>query len=281
MEAAGIARSLVKGLGLTAPPVQVSYLEAPPPGIARHPHGAPSVCTFFSEGQRSAFWVDLSGHEACEIGAFVLGIAPAGELGSRLMSTVATMQRDGYLVPGEEARIPRNATPPRYVAYGPLGSLPVPPTNVLLFATPRSAMLAMETAAGPVPVNGRPMCSIVPMLNAGAKVAVSIGCIGSRLYTQMGDDRMVVGIRGDYLEEFVQRLATIATANEHVESEDARRKALYPAPARAGPSATTPRRPRSPPRRARVAPSARGRAGTRARRRSTDRRRDRSRRSPG
>lgn len=270
-----IARALVDGLGLTAAPVQVSYLEAPPPGIPPHPHGAPSVCTFFAEGQRNAFWVDLTGHEACEIGAFVLGIPPAGELGTRLMATVSTMQRDGYLAAGEEAHIPRNTTPPRYVAYGPLGTLPVPPTNVLLFVTPRSAMLAMETAGGAVPVNGRPMCSVVPTLNHGAPVAVSIGCIGSRLYTQMGDDRMVVGIRGDYLEEFVRRLATIATANEHVEEEDAHRKAGYHPPKSPGAPATTTRRRATTPRRARAGPSGRARAGTRARRHSPGRRRGR------
>lgn len=269
-ETADIASALVERLGLSDPPVQVSYLDAPPQGVPQHPQGAPSVCTFFAEGQRSPFWVDLAGHEACEIGAFVLGIPPAGELGTRLMATVGKMQADGYLAVGEEARIPRNPTPPRYVAYGPLGTLPVPPTDVLLFATPRSAMLAMEAAPAPVPMNGRPMCAIVPTLNAGAPVAVSIGCVGSRVYTRMGDDRLIVGIRGDFLEEFVRRLATIQTANEHVAAEDRARRAGYsPAPT-AAPRAPIRRRPsRSPrPRHARVGPSARGRAGRRGPRRS-------------
>ena len=156
-----------------------------------------------------------------------MGIAPEGELGARLMATVGKMQADGYLAPGEEAKIARNAKPPRFVAYGPLGSLPVAPTDVLMLATPRSAMLAMEAAQGPVPVNGRPMCAVVPTLHAGAKVAVSIGCIGSRVYTKIGDDRMIVGIRGDFLEEFVRRLGTITTANKHVAEEDRARQAEF------------------------------------------------------
>ena len=226
-ELTAIARELTDGLGLARPPVQVTYLDAPPKGVAEHPGGSPSVCTFFAEGQKKAFWVNLQGHEACEIGAFVLGVAPEGDVGRRLMATVGAMQKEGYLAPGDEAKIPRNATAPKYVAYGPLGSLPVAPTNVLMFAKPRSAMLAMEASGQPVPVNGRPMCAVVPTLNHGAPVAVSVGCIGSRVYTQMGDDQMVVGVRGDYLEEFAKRLRTIRHANEFVKDEDERRKAPY------------------------------------------------------
>ena len=222
-----ISAQLTSDLGLAKPPIQVSYLDHPPQGVTEHPGGSPSVCTFFSEGQRSAFYVGIPGHEACEIGAFVLGIAPEGELGNRLMSTIGMMQKEGYLAPGDEGKIPKNATPPKYVAYGPLGSLKMAPTNVLLFAKPRSAMLAMEASSKAVPVNGRPMCAVVPTLNQGAPVAVSIGCIGSRIYTQMGDDQMVVGIRGDFLEEFARRLRTIVHANEVVATEDSGRKATY------------------------------------------------------
>jgi len=209
-----IARQLTEDLELDRAPVQVSYLEEAPSGVEKHPGGAPSVCTFFAEGQKRPFYAGLPEHEACEIGAFVLGVAPAGEFGARLMGTVGSMQKEGYLIPGEEARIPRNGAPPKFVAYGPLGSLPMPPTNVLLFARPRSAMFAMEAARGPVPMNGRPMCAVVPTLNQGAPVAVSIGCIGSRIYTQMGDDRMA----------FAREVHQIRRANAAVGTEDMARR---------------------------------------------------------
>ncbi|HEV2165790.1 MAG TPA: DUF169 domain-containing protein [Thermoplasmata archaeon] len=219
-----IAQQLSDDLQLDRPPVQVSYLDAAPAGVEKHPGGAPSVCTFFAEGTRQPFYAGLSDHEACEVGAFVLGVPPEGEVGGRLMATVGEMQKEGYLAPGEEAKIPRNPVPPKFVAYGPLGSLSVPPTTVLLFARPKSAMFAMEAARGPVPMNGRPMCAIVPTLNQGAPVAVSIGCIGSRIYTQMGDDRLVVGIRGDHLEAFAKDVGRIRDANRAVGAEDTRRR---------------------------------------------------------
>lgn len=219
-----IAEQLTNDLELNSPPVQISYLEEPPAGVAEHQGTVPSVCTFFAEGRERPFYAGTKAHEECEIGAFVLGIAPEGKLGERLMATVGTMQKEGYLQPGEEGKIPRNATAPKFVAYGPLGSLPVPPTNVLFFARPKSAMLAMEAAHGPVPMNGRPMCAIVPTLNQGAPIAVSIGCIGSRVYTEMGDDQMVVGVRGDHLEEFARSVRRIRHANQVVGTEDSLRK---------------------------------------------------------
>lgn len=224
-----IAAQLTHDLKLDRPPVQVSYLDSPPVGVPEHPGGVPSVCTFFAQGTEKAFYAGLPQHEECEVGAFVLGIPPEGAFGSRLMGTISTMQKEGYLNPGEEARVPHNARAPKYVAYGPLGSLPMAPTGVLLFARPESAMLAVETAgagvdAKPVPMNGRPMCAIMPIMNQGAPVAVSLGCTGSRIYTDMGENRMVVGIRGDHLDQFAKKLAGIVRANDWVQTEDSRRK---------------------------------------------------------
>jgi uncharacterized protein (DUF169 family) len=233
-----IAAQLVRQLELDTPPVQVSYLDTPPQGVAEHPGGVPSVCTFFAFGAEKPFYAGLPAHEDCEIGAFVMGIPPAGELGSRLMGTIGMMQKEGYLNPGEEAKVPHNETAPKWVAYGPLGSLPVPPTGVLLFARPKAAMLAVEAAgsggdAATVPMNGRPMCAIMPIMNQGAPVAISLGCTGSRVYTDIGSDKMVVGIRGDHLAAFARKLDTIVRANELVLAEDSARKSRSAHPHRA------------------------------------------------
>jgi uncharacterized protein (DUF169 family) len=232
-----IAAQLIRQLELETPPIQISYLDEPPAGVPEHPGGVPSVCTFFAFGAEKSFYAGLPAHEDCEVGAFVLGIPPAGELGSRLMGTIGTMQKEGYLNPGEEAKVPHNAKPPKWVAYGPLGSLPVPPTGVLLFARPRSAMLAVEAAGSggdgaPVPMNGRPMCAIMPIMNQGAPVAISLGCTGSRIYTDIGSDKMVVGIRGDHLVAFARKLGTIVRANELVGAEDSARKSRSATPHR-------------------------------------------------
>lgn len=228
-----IAHQLTDQLELELPPVQVTYLEDRPRDVTEHPGGVPSVCTFFAFGTRATFYAGLPQHEDCEIGAYVLGIRPDGAAAERLMSTLGSMQREGYLNAGEEASVPRNATAPKFVAYGPLGTLPFAPTGVLIFANPRGAMLAAEAAgSGPetwaMPVNGRPMCAILPILNHGAPAALSLGCTGSRIYTDLGADKMVVGVKGDRLAEFAEKLSRIVAANQFVRDEDSGRKARSP-----------------------------------------------------
>ncbi len=230
---AAIADQLVRQLELDRPPVQISYLEERPQNITEHPGGVPSVCTFFAYGTEKPFYAGLPQHQDCEIGAFVLGIPPKGEVGARLMSTIGAMQQEGYLNPGEEARVPHNDRAPNFVAYGPLGTLSMPPTGVLLFLNPKSAMLALEAAGSgpdgaPIPLNGRPMCAIMPIMNQGAPVAASLACTGSRIYTDLGIDKMVVGIRGDHLVRFAEKLERIVRANEFVGAEDSSRKAKAP-----------------------------------------------------
>ena len=230
-EYARLAAQFTRDLGLDRAPVQITYLDEAPPGIPEHPGGVPSVCTFFAFGSRRAFYAGLPKHEDCEIGAFVLGIPPQGKVGERLMATIGDLQKEGYLNPGEEARVPHNPSPPKFVAYGPLGSLPFPPTGVLLFADAHGAMLAAEAAGSgegadswSVPTNGRPMCAIMPILNQGAPVAMSLGCTGSRIYTDLGVDRLVFGIRGDRLGSFAEKLDRVVRANEFVRREDSARK---------------------------------------------------------
>jgi uncharacterized protein (DUF169 family) len=99
-------------------------------------------------------------------------------------------------------------------------------------------MLAVEAAgsggdAATVPMNGRPMCAIMPIMNQGAPVAISLGCTGSRVYTDIGSDKMVVGIRGDHLAAFARKLDTIVRANELVLAEDSARKSRSAHPHRA------------------------------------------------
>ena len=224
-----IAAQLQHQLGLDRAPVQISYLEKAPTDLPQHEGGVPSVCTFFAVGTTKAFYASLPQHEDCEIGAFVLGVPAQGEVGGRLMASIETMQRVGYLNPGEEARVPHNAVPPKFVAYGPLGALSMPPTVVLMFTNPKGAMLATEaagsgSAAQPVPMNGRPMCAIVPIMNQGAPVAISFGCIGSRIYADLGIDQMVIGVRGDHLGEFAKKLDIIVAANAAIGAEDLARK---------------------------------------------------------
>jgi uncharacterized protein (DUF169 family) len=228
----GAETDLIEALELSSPPMQLTYQEAPPSGVVRRSDSVPSVCTFFAEGRSRSFYADSSAHENCEIGAYVMGLPMAGGLGKRLEETVQWMKSIGYLAPGEAAQIPHQARAPAGVVYGPLSSSMSTPTAVLLFIEPKSLMWVMEAhrrawpgGAAP-PILGRPMCSIVPVLTSGTPLAISTGCAGSRVYTQMKDAELLVGLRGDAVAPFLEALRTVRSANRDVTQENRRRQGM-------------------------------------------------------
>lgn len=226
-----VAELLREDLGLRELPVQLTYLDAPIEGAAKDAGALPSVCSFFMTGMTRPVQAPQSDHQECEIGAFVMGIEPKGPLGDRLMGTVGWMEKVGYLSPGEAMKIPKNAKAPNWVAYAPLGSIPEEPSVVLLTTGPRGLMLVVEaTALGrptlpPAPLLARPMCSLVPVLLQGTPVAVSVGCAGSRINTEMPDSEVLVGVRGDALMELADAVHHLKRANEQVWKEDVDRRA--------------------------------------------------------
>ncbi len=229
--------TLTEALELESPPMQLRYEERAPAGVPARPASAPSVCTFFADGRNRSFYADRSAHEQCEIGAYVMGIPMDGALGGRLSETVGWMESIGYLAPGEAAQIPHQTSAPAGVSYGPLDAARSTPTAVLLFVAPKALMWVYEAyrrawpQAAPIPVLGRPMCSIVPVLTGGTPVAVSTGCAGSRVYTQMKDSELLVGLRGDAVAPFVEALRTVRSANRDVTRENERRRESGAAPA--------------------------------------------------
>ena len=228
-----VSKLLQEDLALTAPPVQVTYLDARPTGPVEVGAPLPSVCSYFIAGREKVIAADRAAHESCEIGAFVLGIPPKGTLGSRLGSTVEFFERVGYLAHGEAARIPRNPHPPSWVLYAPLGGAPQAPSVVLFTVSARGLMLVVEsTTRGepglpPAPLLSRPMCGLVPVLLSGTPVAISVGCAGSRVHTGMRDDEVMVGVRGDALMALADRIHQLRRANELVWKEEASRRSDF------------------------------------------------------
>ena len=231
METKEIAQQLTHDLDLDVTPVQISFLDAPPSGLKEHPGGVPSWCTFWADARKEGFFAPLAKHDGCEIGAFVLGMPLEGALGEKLMGTLGWMQGQGYLAKGEEAQIPHRSKSSKFVAYAPLGSISAAPSAVVLFAKPSSAMVAMEAAspgtAHPfgTTVSGRPACAVIPaVLEGRSPVAMSLGCAGFRVFTEVSDDKMLVAIRGDHLESFARSVRDLKKANTAVQGEMKRRK---------------------------------------------------------
>jgi len=123
----------------------------------------------------------------------------------------------GYIKMEEVAGIPRLPQSPGVVIYAPLGDTPVEPDVVLFVGRPGRMMLLQEAAlragvSAQLPLLGRPTCMALAAALAHGVVA-STGCIGNRVYTDVGEDDLYVVVPGKDLPRVADEAQTIAAAN--------------------------------------------------------------------
>jgi uncharacterized protein (DUF169 family) len=123
----------------------------------------------------------------------------------------------GYVKMEEVPGIPRLPEPPGAVVYAPLGQTPMDPDVVIFAGRPARLMLLSEAAlrAGvpaSAPLLPRPTCMALPAaLEQG--MVTSSGCVGNRVYTDLGEDELYAIIPGRDLARVVDELQMIARAN--------------------------------------------------------------------
>jgi uncharacterized protein (DUF169 family) len=199
--------------------VAVAYLDAPPVGVEKFEGTEPSGCSFWrlaAAGRQ--FYTVPENHFNCAVGAYThnIPLSPARE--KETEETLKFMFGLGYVKPEEVPQIPRLAKTPAVVAYAPLGDALFTPDTVLFACKPAGAMLLNEAAAragiaSGAPALGRPTCMALPTsLQAGA--ILSLGCIGNRVYTGLGEDELYFVVRGTHLLLLADALDVIAGANK-------------------------------------------------------------------
>ncbi len=227
-----IEQQLSETLGLPRRPVAVKFQETPPAGVPKFAGTEPSGCSFWrlaAGGQ--TFYTIPSDHYNCAIGSYTHNIPLPQERAQELDQTLSFMAGIGYIKMEEVPGIPRLPQTPRVVIYAPLGDTPVDPDVVLFAGRPGRVMLLQEAAlrAGVglrVPFLGRPTCMALPAALAQGVVA-STGCIGNRVYTDLGEDELYVAVPGRDLARIADEVETIAAANAKLsEYHRGRRQAL-------------------------------------------------------
>jgi uncharacterized protein (DUF169 family) len=219
------ARRLVELLGLRTAPVAVTFQEKPPADLPRVGDPAPSGCSYWkyaAEGR--SFYTEASDHYHCPVGAHTHGVdLPPGQA-KELEGLVETMIGLAYLSPNEVAGIPRRDSPFGVAVYAPLAETADEPDVVLIRGNARQTMLLAEAAhaaadgsSSGFALMGRPTCAVIPEVLRTQHGAASLGCIGNRVYTGLGDDELYFALPGQQVEAVVQKLATIVTANRELE----------------------------------------------------------------
>jgi uncharacterized protein (DUF169 family) len=199
-------------------PVAVSFRDSEPAGVKKFEGTEPSGCSFWrlaAEGRM--FYTVPENHFNCAVGAYTHNIALSLEREKETEQTLKMMFELGYVKPEEVPQIPRLAKGPKAIVYSPLGDAPGEPDVVLFAVKPVGAMLLQEAAnrAGVgtgAPALGRPTCMALPASLQHGTIT-SLGCIGNRVYTGLGEDEMYVVIRGKDLARVADALKMIESAN--------------------------------------------------------------------
>ncbi len=233
MNARHAAAKLSELLGLRAAPVAVAFRAAAPAGVGRVEQAGPAGCAYWrwaAEGR--IFYTEAADHYNCPVGAYTHGVALPAERARELEGVVGTMVGLQYIRMEEVQTLPRLTEPFGVAVYAPLADAPVAPDVVLVRGTPRQIMLVAEAARAAGighdgPALGRPACSMIPEAMRAARGNASLGCIGNRVYTGLGDDELYFTVPGARLDDVVLKLETIVHANRELERyHEGRRQAI-------------------------------------------------------
>lgn len=221
MSYATAAEVITSKLSLDSPPIAITFVEAVPAGVSTFDQAVPSACTFWRRAEMGVFYASAEQHFNCPVGAMVMGFELPESVQQNLMGAVQMMCSCGYLSPDEPAKIPTVKKQKSGIVYGPLKDFPIEPDVVLVWLTPRQAMLLSETTGAthwtetaPPGVLGRPACASLPVALEHNRAALSLGCTGMRTYTDISADRLLVALPGQNLSEFVDALTSNIEANE-------------------------------------------------------------------
>jgi uncharacterized protein (DUF169 family) len=218
-------KELQELLGLARAPVAVTFGDAPPAGIPRTAEAAPSGCTYWKQAAEGrTFYTEAADHYNCPVGAYTHGIDLPPERQSELEGLIGTMVGLAYLDPEEVPLIPRREAPFGAAVYAPLDEAAGDPDVVLVRGNARQIMLLAEAAAAAgvgagsgVEMMGRPTCAAIPAVLGSGRCVASLGCIGNRVYTELGDDELYFAIPGRHVGAVVEKLAGIRRANDELE----------------------------------------------------------------
>jgi uncharacterized protein (DUF169 family) len=217
------AQQLQELLGLTSPPISITFRAEPPAGIARIGAAAPSGCTYWklaAEGQ--VFYTEASDHFGCPIGAYTHNVSLPPAQGKELEGMIETMVGLSYLKMEEVPSIPRREETFGVAIYAPLASTPFEPDVVIIRGNARQMMLLAEAInaaglSGSNGIMGRPTCAMIPAVLKTQQSAMSLGCIGNRVYNDLNDDELYSAMAGNRLEQILERVTAMVHANGKLE----------------------------------------------------------------
>jgi uncharacterized protein (DUF169 family) len=212
---------LIRTLGLSRRPVVLAFRDAPPAGIPKFAGREPSGCSFWRlAAQGMTFYAVPQDHANCALGSYAYNYDVSPENSQQLANTFSQLADSGYIQIGNISAIPRMQIAPQAVIYSPLGETPIEPDLVIFVIRPMPAMILQEAAlrmgiAMEFSGFGAPACmSLTIALSKG--MASSTGCLGNRVFVDLGDDELYVLLAGNCLQKIVDAIQGISESNQKI-----------------------------------------------------------------
>jgi uncharacterized protein (DUF169 family) len=232
---ASLDRDLRALLKLSVPPIAIAFLAEAPAGMPRpgttmpeatsdgRTGAVPAGCVFWMRATEREFATIAADHGNCGVGSLTHGFKSLEEVAGG--ADVAALVAAEWVSPSDFGSIPTVATKPGSVVYGPLATISVEP-DVILLRINGKQLMQLHGAVPGLKLEGKPQCHIVPMAKEAGAIAVSSGCMLSRVRTGMSNNEVTCAIPAPRLAELIAHLEVSQAADLAVAayaSEDAKR----------------------------------------------------------
>ncbi|HMD38846.1 MAG TPA: DUF169 domain-containing protein [Candidatus Acidoferrum sp.] len=213
-----LGNNLDRLLGLKHAAIAIAFLGEAPAGMSRVKKAGPAGCSYWklaTDGE--TFYTTGEDHQNCPVGAYTHGVKLGAEKSKELQGMIGQMISLNYLQEAEIPQIPHREQSLAYVAYSPLKKAPFEPQIVLIRGDAKHLMLLTEAMAragvASEPMMMRPTCAVLPQVLKSGHASHSLGCIGNRVYTGLGDDEFYCAIPAAKMGQVVAELENIVSAN--------------------------------------------------------------------
>ena len=195
----------------------------PEPGADGRTGAVAAGCVFWMHAGQRTFATLPADHGNCSVGSYTHGLLDLASAAGN--DDVGALLGAGWVREEDLGAVPAVAERPGAIVYGPLGDAPATPDLVFLRLNAKGAMV-LRDAWPEARVEGKPQCHIIPLAREHGEVAVSVGCMLSRVRTGMGNDELTAAIPGGKLDAVLDALEAARHADEQVAAyaaQDAKR----------------------------------------------------------
>jgi uncharacterized protein (DUF169 family) len=207
--ASALAVPLIELLGLTYPPVAITFSTEPAPSGGEGLAAQPAGCCFWEPAQRQTLDTRAADHANCSTGSYTHGLIDLAAAASR--PDTAALISSGWLTTAELAAVARLPIRPLSIRYEPL-TVATSPDVVLIRLSP-SSLMTLQGACPDLQLATRPQCQIIPLAYSG-QIAVSPGCAISRARTGLPAEEMTCALPGESLPAVIDQLRQAVAADQ-------------------------------------------------------------------